>query len=116
MSHYPATDGLSSTQILALVQRHAPDLDDVLEALPVGVRVAEGLPDRPAALRALHFPAYDSDLRDGLRRLAFEELLLGQVALQQRRRGRSRKRGRAANRGTSGADRPLARAKRCRFH
>ena len=90
VSHYPATDGLSSTQILALVQRHAPALDDVLEALPAAVRVAEGLPDRPAALRALHFPAYDADLQQGLRRLAFEELLLGQVALQQRRRGRSR--------------------------
>ena len=90
VSHYPATDGLSSTQILALVQRHAPALDDVVEALPAAVRVGERLPDRPAALRALHFPADDRDVPEGLRRLAFEELLLGQVALQQRRRGRSR--------------------------
>jgi ATP-dependent DNA helicase RecG len=89
VSHYPATDGLSSTQILALVRRYAPALDDVVEPLPVAMRLAEGLPDRATALRALHFPAGDSDLRRGLRRLAFEELLLGQLALQQRRRGRS---------------------------
>jgi len=90
VSHYPATEGLSSTQILALVRRHAPAIDDVLEPLPVAMRLTEQLPDRPSALRALHFPDGESDLQQGLRRLAFEELLLGQLALQQTRRGRSR--------------------------
>ena len=90
VSHYPATDGLSSTQILALVRRHAAAFDDVLEPLPAAIRTGERLPDRPTALRALHFSAEDSDHEQGRRRLAFDELLLGQLALQQRRRGRSR--------------------------
>ena len=39
VAHYPATEGLSSTQILALVRRHAAAIDDVLEPLPAELRV-----------------------------------------------------------------------------
>jgi ATP-dependent DNA helicase RecG len=90
VAHYPATDGLSSTQILALVHHHAADLDDVLEPLPARIRLREGLVDRAGALRAAHFPAGEEDPEGGRRRLALEELLLAQLALQRRRRGRSR--------------------------
>ena len=38
--HYPATDGLSSTQILALVHAYAANFDDVLEPLGAAVRAA----------------------------------------------------------------------------
>jgi ATP-dependent DNA helicase RecG len=89
VAHYPATEGLSSTQILALVRRHAGAFVDVLEPLPSALRTREHLPDRPAALRASHFPHADADQETGRRRLAFEELLLAQIALQQRRRRRS---------------------------
>src|SRR5207248_7791226 len=34
VAHYPATEGLSSTQILALVRAHREALADVLEPLP----------------------------------------------------------------------------------
>ncbi len=89
VAHYPATDGLSSTQILALVHEHAANFDDFLEPLPTSVRLRERLLDRPGALRAAHFPAGDEDEEEGRRRLAFEELLLDQLALQQRRRNRA---------------------------
>ncbi len=89
VAHYPATDGLSSTQLLALVRRHAPEIDDVVEPLPARLRAREHLIDRPGALRAAHFPEADGDPEGGRRRLAFEELLLAQLALAQRRRGRS---------------------------
>ncbi|HEY6398020.1 MAG TPA: ATP-dependent DNA helicase RecG [Solirubrobacteraceae bacterium] len=85
VAHYPATDGLSSTQILALVRRHASAIDDVVEPLPTAVRASEGLPDRPAALSASHFPQADGDPDVGRRRLAFDELLLAQLALLRRR-------------------------------
>jgi ATP-dependent DNA helicase RecG len=86
VAHYPATEGLSSTQILALVREHAANFDDVLEPLPTALRLRERLLDRPGALRAAHFPLAEGDEEQGRRRLAFEELLLAQVALQQRRR------------------------------
>jgi ATP-dependent DNA helicase RecG len=88
VAHYPATDGLSSTQILALVQEHAASFDDVLEPLPAPLRLRERLLDRPGALRAAHFPLGEDDHEEARRRLAFDELFLGQLALQQRRRNR----------------------------
>ena len=88
VAHYPATDGLSSTQILALVQEHAVNFDDVLEPLPAALRLRERLLDRPGALRAAHFPLAEDDHEQARRRLAFDELFLGQLALQQRRRDR----------------------------
>jgi ATP-dependent DNA helicase RecG len=88
VAHYPATDGLSSTQILALVREHALNFDDALEPLPAAVRLRERLLDRPGALRAAHFPAGVEDQEHARRRLAFGELVFAQMALQQRRRNR----------------------------
>jgi ATP-dependent DNA helicase RecG len=86
VGHYPATEGLSSTQILALVRRHAAALADVLEPLPARMRIDERMPDRSSALGAVHFPEAEGDHQRGRRRLAFEELLLSQLALLRRRR------------------------------
>ncbi|MBV9717187.1 MAG: ATP-dependent DNA helicase RecG [Solirubrobacterales bacterium] len=88
VAHYPATEGLSSTQILALVREHASALADVIEPLPAALRVKERLPDRPAALAAAHFPGHGADLELARGRLAFDELLLAQLALLRRRRRR----------------------------
>ncbi len=89
VAHYPATERLTSTQILAMVREHANAIDDELEPLPATVRIKEGLPDRPTALRAAHFPVGDGDFEGGRRRLAFDELLYGQLVLQHRRRRRA---------------------------
>ena len=89
VAHYPATDGLSSTQILALVHEHAAGFDDFIEPLPASLRLRERLLDRPGALRAAHFPVREGDQEQARRRLAFEELLLEQLALQRRRRNRA---------------------------
>src|SRR4051794_12244803 len=81
MATYPASDGLTSVQIAALVHEHRLRFRDVLEPLPARIRVIERLPDRPAALAAAHF----GDQEGGRRRLAFDELLLLQIALLRRR-------------------------------
>jgi len=49
---YPATEGLTSTQILALVREHRDRIFDVIEPLPARLRALEGLPDRAGALAA----------------------------------------------------------------
>jgi ATP-dependent DNA helicase RecG len=85
VAHYPATEGLSSTQILALVREHAGALADVPEPLPAELRVAEELPGRRCALTAVHLEG-DQEQALGRRRLAFDELLLVQLALLRRRR------------------------------
>jgi len=89
VSHYAATEGLSSTQILALVREARPLFADLVDPLPARIRVAEGLPDRGAALEAMHFAPDGDRIELARRRLAFEELLLLQLALLQRRARRS---------------------------
>jgi ATP-dependent DNA helicase RecG len=85
VAHYPATEGLSSTQILALVREHRGALRDVVEPLPARARVRESLPDRSAALTETHFAGSDETFEVARRRLAFDELMLVQLALLRRR-------------------------------
>ncbi len=85
VAHYPAADGITSTQILTLVQSARAALGDVPEFLSAASRVSDGLPDRAAALAAMHLPRSGSDLEDGRRRLAYEELLLTQLLFLRRR-------------------------------
>jgi len=89
VAHYPATEGISSTQIHALVREHAAALGDVVEPLPGRLRAAAGLPGRSAALAAVHFPELPTDQAGGRGRLAFDELLLVQLALLRRRASRA---------------------------
>jgi ATP-dependent DNA helicase RecG len=95
VAHYPATEGVSSTQILTLVKAARGSLGDVTETLPAATRVSERLPDRAGALAAMHFPDSGQDSETGRRRLAFEELLLAQLLfLRRRARRRASKRAR----------------------
>ncbi len=91
VAHYPASEGITSTQILTLVRRERAALRDFVEPLPARVRVAAGMVDRAGALTAMHFPRDAQELERGRRRLAFEELLLMQL-LFLRRRARRRQR------------------------
>ena len=85
VAHYPATDGLSSTQILALVNEHRAAFQAVFEPLPVRLRMRERLPDRSAALTGAHFAHSEEAMELARRRLAFDELLMVQLALLRRR-------------------------------
>jgi ATP-dependent DNA helicase RecG len=85
VAHYPAAEGISSTQILTLVRAVKHGLDDVLEGLSAATRVSEQLPDRATALAAMHFPRLPEDHETGRRRLAYEELLLAQLVFLRRR-------------------------------
>ena len=85
VAHYPATEGVSSTQILTLVQSVADRLTDVPEPLPATIRARERLPDRAGALGAMHFPHEPDDAEQGRERLAFDELLLAQTTFLRRR-------------------------------
>jgi ATP-dependent DNA helicase RecG len=85
VAHYPASEGITSTQLLTMVQGARQALSDVPETLSAATRVTERLPDRAGALAAMHFPRLPGDLETGRRRLAFEELLLTQLTFLRRR-------------------------------
>jgi ATP-dependent DNA helicase RecG len=93
VAHYPAAEGISSTQILTLVRGDAAALAEVPEPLSAATRVSERLPDRAGALAAMHFPRGPADPPAGRERLAFEELLLEQLVFLRRRAGRRAREG-----------------------
>lgn len=86
ISHYPAADGVSSTQILTLVQgaTAAGALRDVPEAIDARARASERLPDRASALAAMHHGRTADEREAGRERLAYEELLLAQLVFLRR--------------------------------
>jgi ATP-dependent DNA helicase RecG len=89
VAEYPATKGITSTQIMAKVREHRAAVADVVEPLPAAIRVAEKLPPRAEAIAAAHF----GDREAGRRRLAFDELLVDQIVqlrLRRERRGEQR--------------------------
>jgi ATP-dependent DNA helicase RecG len=93
VAHYPATEGVSSTQILTLVHGSRTALADVPEALSAAARVSERLPDRAGALAAMHFARTSQERERGRERLAFEELLMTQLMFLRRRSRRRAGRG-----------------------
>jgi ATP-dependent DNA helicase RecG len=81
MARYPTSEGLTSIEILARVRELKDELHDAVDPLPGRLRARFGLPDRVAALHAGHFGDHEA----GRRRMAFDELLLGQLEYLRRR-------------------------------
>jgi ATP-dependent DNA helicase RecG len=84
-AQYPATKGITSTQLLAAVQAHRAAIHDVVDPLPLRLRRSLGLPDKATATAAAHF---GPDHEGGRRRLAFDELLVDQIVQLRLRRER----------------------------
>src|SRR3954470_4870018 len=67
-AQYPATKGINSTQLLAAVQAHRDAVHDVVDPLPLRMRLEHALPPKATAFAAAHF---GPDHEAGRRRLAF---------------------------------------------
>lgn len=86
---YPATLSLSSRMIARLI---GPNLDDLLELVverySAAYRAARDLIPRRSAIETLHRPRSDEQMAQARRRLAYDELLLLQLATTLARRHR----------------------------
>jgi ATP-dependent DNA helicase RecG len=86
---YPATTRMSSQVIARLIRRHLDVLADQIEELyPELYRRERDLPPRRGAVMRMHLPTSQRDLDVARRRLAYDELLLMQIAVQVARRQR----------------------------
>ncbi len=87
---YPASEALAQKQLRALVGAALEQARAEGDPLPARLAVAEGLPLRADALVALHRPRSLEEAEVGRRRLAFDELLVLQLALARRATDRER--------------------------
>lgn len=83
---YPATEGLGSPRLERLVIEALDRLaEPIFDPIPPDIVAARGLVDRRNAWNAIHRPEAEDAPRAGRDRLAYEELLLLQVAVMMRR-------------------------------
>lgn len=80
--HVPGVHPWTITRCVRLV---LGQLDEVTDSIPEPVRSRRDLLDRAAALRAVHAPRDQADVDAGRRRLRYEEALVLQCLLGQRR-------------------------------
>jgi ATP-dependent DNA helicase RecG len=78
---YPASEDLAQKKLRDLHMQALGFLRDAGEPLPAALRASEGLPLRADALAAVHRPTSLDDAETGRSRLAFDELLVLQLAL-----------------------------------
>src|SRR4051812_16278766 len=82
---YAQRKGVKSRQIRDAVRLILDVLPEVPDPIPADLRAVRGVMGVQTALRAIHRPANDEDWQKARRRFVFEEALVLQVALAQRR-------------------------------
>ena len=82
---YGLTEGLGADRLRQLVEAVLPLLRDWPDPLPESIRRSQGLIGRADALTQIHAPANQEQLQASRRRLVFDEFLLLQLSLAQRR-------------------------------
>jgi ATP-dependent DNA helicase RecG len=85
---YPASEDVTVKKLRELVGKALSHARDFPDFLPAKVKEQARLPLRADALWALHRPLGEDEGERGRRRLAFDELLVLQLGLARRRRGR----------------------------
>jgi ATP-dependent DNA helicase RecG len=81
---YPATEDVTPQRLRGLVEAALADVDAIPDPLPARLREEEGVPLRRDALVALHRPRDLDEAEAGRARLAFDELLVLQLAIARR--------------------------------
>ena len=82
---YGLTEGLTAERLRQAVQAVLPAAGAWGDPLPAPLRQRLNLVDRPTALNGIHAPADQAQLRASRQRLVFDEFLLLQLGLLQRR-------------------------------
>ncbi|MEB3351495.1 MAG: ATP-dependent DNA helicase RecG [Cyanobacteriota bacterium] len=82
---YALTEGLGGERMRRCIEAVLPLAEREPDPLPAALQRQLDLPGRGEALRAMHEPADRNQLQRGRRRLVFDEFLLLQLSLAQRR-------------------------------
>jgi ATP-dependent DNA helicase RecG len=83
---HPATEQLRPQRLRQWMEQAIPSVANVLEPLPVELRMRRELAAVGDAIKAVHFPDSEGEVEQARRRLGFEELFLYQAILATRKR------------------------------
>jgi ATP-dependent DNA helicase RecG len=83
---HPASQKLSAAMLRRVIMHALDQCGELPDHLPMSLRLARGYPARSQALREMHFPGSLGRLNRARQRMAYDELLVMQVALALRRR------------------------------
>jgi ATP-dependent DNA helicase RecG len=83
---HPATEQLKAQKLRQWVEQAIALVGNVLEPLPVELRMRRELAGAADAVKAMHFPETEEDVEQARERLRFEELFLYQAILTTRKR------------------------------
>ncbi len=89
---YRLKDGITLKKYRKVVEAVFKDkFDDIDEMIPKGLKEKYRLLDRKVALRMIHFPKSEEEIKQSLRTLKYEEFLLFQLTVQMRKNALSQK-------------------------
>ncbi|MBN1631815.1 MAG: hypothetical protein JW990_18825, partial [Thermoleophilia bacterium] len=89
---YPSTADLSVRTIRTILHEAAPEARHLIDSLPAELRARRRYQGRAEAVLSSHFPTSLSEAGRARERLAFEELLMLQIAVLERRQAHDRRR------------------------
>ncbi|HEX3056588.1 MAG TPA: ATP-dependent DNA helicase RecG [Gaiellaceae bacterium] len=81
---YPAAEEIAAKTVRRVVEAALPHVSDYPDPLPAELRAREAMPLKRDALAVVHRPLSEDEAETGRKRLAFDELLLLQVAIARR--------------------------------
>jgi ATP-dependent DNA helicase RecG len=87
---YPAAEEIPAKTVRRAVEAALPHVADFFDPLPAELREREALPLKRDALAVVHRPQSEDEAERGRQRLAFDELLMLQVAIASRAAARAR--------------------------
>ena len=87
---YPAAEEIPAKTVRRVAEAALPHVVDYFDPLPAELRERESLPLKRDALAVLHRPQSEEEAERGRQRLAFDELLMLQVAIAARAASRAR--------------------------
>ncbi|MBN1321855.1 MAG: ATP-dependent DNA helicase RecG [Thermoleophilia bacterium] len=89
---YPSTADLSVRTIRTLLHEAAPRAHNLVDPLPAALRARRRYPAKAEAVLCCHFPTGLKEAKQARERLAFEELLLLQMAVLEQKRAQGEER------------------------
>ncbi len=88
---YPLTSGISSKTLDKLIRTVLNEVASELnDPIPDELRIANSLPTLTYAIKNIHFPESDSDLKRALERMAYEEMLCFGIGISMSAKNRER--------------------------